>query len=174
MQDAALLAALARCAAEAARADQPRPLFAAIDAAVAATVGHRLFTLLLVDGDEIARLHSSDPTAYPVSGRKRMKDTPWGRHVLIGRQVWIGHTPEDLRWAFPDHATITALGCGACVNVPVVYDDRLLGTINVLHAAGWFDAAKAARIAAFAPLLFLPFARAAGTAAAKPEDLSAA
>jgi len=46
--------------------------------------------------------------------------------------------------------------------------------INVLHAARWFDAAKAARIAAFAPLLFLPFARAAGTAAAKPEDLSAA
>lgn len=156
-----MLAALARCAEASAAPGQPGPVFAAIDAAVQAVVGHRLFTLLLVDGAEVARVHSSDPRAYPTSGRKRMEGTPWGRHVLDGRRIWIGQTPEDLRWAFSDHALIASLGCGSCVNVPVVHDARVLGTINVLHEAGWFDAAKAARIAAFAPLLQLPFARAA-------------
>ena len=40
---------------------------------------------------------------------------------------------------FYDHALIHSLGCDSAINLPVVHDKRLLGTINVLNEAAWFD-----------------------------------
>lgn len=157
----ALIAELEACRAAAARPGQPGPLHAAIDASVQRLVGHRLFTLLVVDGDEVARVYSSHPDAYKVSGRKPMNRTPWGDHVMKARRIWIARSYDDIKGAFFDHALIRSMGCESCVNVPVVYDDRVIGTINVLHEAGWFDEAKARVIAAFAPLLFASFVQAA-------------
>jgi hypothetical protein len=53
--------------------------------------------------------------------------------------VFIGRTAADIEAHFPDHALITSLGCAAIINLPVVWDDRLLGTINLLHEEGWYD-----------------------------------
>jgi len=40
---------------------------------------------------------------------------------------------------FFDHELILSLGCASVLNVPVVWDGRTLGTINLLHEAGWYD-----------------------------------
>ncbi len=40
---------------------------------------------------------------------------------------------------FLDHALIASLGCAAILNLPVVWNDRLLGTINLLHEERWYD-----------------------------------
>ena len=157
----ALIAELETCRAAAAKAGQPGPLHAAIDASVQRLVGHRLFTLLVVDGDEVARVYSSHPEQYKVSGRKPMNRTPWGDHVMKARKIWIARNYEDIKGAFFDHELIRSMRCESCVNVPVVYDDKVIGTINVLHQAQWFDEGKAAAMGAFAPLLVAPFVAAA-------------
>lgn len=156
-----ILAELARCTKIAGQPGQPTALYAAIDAAVQKLVGHRLFTCLIVDGQEVSRVYSSNPSAYKVSGRKPMNRTPWGDHVMKERKTWIARSAEDIKWAFSDHVLIHSLGCDSCVNVPVVYDDKFIGTINVLHEANWFDEAKAAVIGAFVPLVIAPYLQSA-------------
>ena len=128
--------ALRTLAAALERPDQPRAAFATAD-----EVGHRLFTLLVYDeaAGEVARIYTNRPREYPVSGRKAMCDTPWGRHVIHGRHPYLGRTAADIRWAFPDHALIASLGCGAVINLPLAYDGRLLGTVNLLDAEGAYE-----------------------------------
>lgn len=147
------LIALARAAAASA---DPVAVFRAAEAASKAMLGHRLFTVLFVvpGGAEVERVHSSDPAAYPLTGRKRMGPTPWGDHVLKQGRTWLGNTAEEIRWAFPDHALIASLGCAACINVPVRDGGEVIGTLNILDAAGAYaqdDVAVAEVIAGFLP-----------------------
>ena len=133
------LIALARAAAD---ERDPLAVFRAAEAASAALIGHRLFTALFVvgGGTEVERIYSSDPAAYPLTGRKQMGPTPWGEHVLRQARPWLGNDMDAIRWAFPDHALIESLGCGACINIPVREGGVVVGTLNILDAAGSFDA----------------------------------
>ena len=120
---------------QSARPNQPEPLFSAVEAALGRVAGHRLFTLMVLDhaSGEAERVHTSHPDTYPVSGRKRMAETPWFRQVIRGRQHYLGRTREDLEWAFFDHELIGRLGCGSVINVLVIHDDAVLGSVNLLH-----------------------------------------
>ena len=115
-------------------------------------IGFRLFTVLQVDLPEVVRLYSSNSEAYPVTGRKLMGPTPWGAHVIIEGQPWLGHTAADLKWAFPDHGLIASLGCGSCLSIPVRENDQTLGTLNILDAEGRYAQDDLIRASAFAAL----------------------
>lgn len=140
-------------------------LYPALQDAMAATLGHRLFTLMSIDWarGEAARIYTSHPAEYPVGGRKPLGNmTEWGRVVLENRQPWIGRTAEDIRWAFFDHALIASLGCESCINVPVIDQDapggpRVIGTMNLLDVAHQYDRQSAERAAPFAALLVQPY-----------------
>jgi hypothetical protein len=106
--------------------------FTQLERTLADDIGFCLFTVLLVDLPDVVRVHSSNPKYYPVTGRKRMGPTPWGGHVIMGGKPWLGLTPGDLEWAFPDHALIASLGCGCCISIPVRDDGRTIGTLNLL------------------------------------------
>lgn len=138
---------------------QPQALYAALDRALGQLIGHRLFTLLYVtaSGTEVARVYSSQPDAYPVGGRKPMGPTPWGEHVMRGLKPYVGRTAADIRWAFFDHALIASLGLESVLNVPVIYDGRCLGTMNLLHVAGHYRDEHAALAEPLATLLATPF-----------------
>ena len=116
----------------------PHDACAAVDAAVKAVVGHRLFTVLYVapGGEEVARVYSSDPSAYPLRGRKRMGPTPWGEHVIRRGQAYVGNNDDDIRWAFPDHQLIRSLGLGSVLNIAVAHGGEVVGTLNILDRAG--------------------------------------
>jgi hypothetical protein len=126
-----------------ARAGQPTALFEALDRALGATLGHRLFTVLRYHPDvqESERLYTSQGAAYPVGGRKAVRPTPWTARVLGERRPYIGRTAADIRAAFPDAELILSLGCESVLNLPVVFDGRVLGTVNLLHEAGWYGEA---------------------------------
>ncbi len=159
----ALTTELAACGQMLAKAASPAALYHRVDGAVKSLFGHRLFTLLVVveGGAEVERIHSSDPAAYPLTGRKPMGPTPWGAHVIDGLQPWHGRTMADIRWAFPDHALIESLGCGSCINIPVIAFGRMIGTMNVLDRENAYADSTIAALNLFAPLLALPFADAA-------------
>ena len=134
-------------------------VYRGVETALARLIGHRLFTLLAVlpGGEEVQRFWSSDPAAYPLTGRKRVGPTPWGERVLAGRQSYLGRNAGDIRWAFADHELIASLGLGSVINVPVIQYGTVLGTMNLLHAEGHYDEGSLAVASRFAPLLVAPF-----------------
>ncbi|WP_144182606.1 GAF domain-containing protein [Elioraea rosea] len=147
--------------AEAVRAPgQPEASFAAIEKACAATIGHILFTVLLrheVTG-EAERFWTSHPKEYPVGGRKPLNPTFWTEHVLRQQRPYLGNDYEAVKAVFFDHELIRSLGCESVLNVPVVWNGRSLGTINLLHEAGWYreaDIPLAQTIAALAVPAYL-------------------
>ena len=128
-------------AASIAATGQPDASFAALDRAMAAVLGHRLFTVLQFhpESGESERRYSSNTTAYPVGGRKPLNPTFWSKQVLVEHRPWIGYDAADIRAVFYDHELIASLGCDAMLNLPVVHDGTALGTINLSNAAGWYD-----------------------------------
>jgi hypothetical protein len=141
---------------------QPGPadtLFKAIDRALAGTVGHKLFTLLYVAPNKlrVKRLYTNMPNEYPVGGYKEIKSTPWHKRVVEERRAWVGYNAKDIEWAFFDHELIKSLGCESAMNVPVVYSGRLLGTMNLLDAAGHYKESDVAKCEPYAALLIGPF-----------------
>ncbi|MBI1848372.1 MAG: GAF domain-containing protein [Candidatus Rokubacteria bacterium] len=120
---------------------QPRPVFPVADRALAAVLGHKLFTLLLhhEDTGESERVYTNQPAAYPVGGRKPLNLTPPMQRLFRDHQPYLGRTAADIREVFFDHALIASLGCASVLNLPVVWDGHLLGTVNLLHEERWYD-----------------------------------
>ncbi len=120
--------------------DQPLRICRALEKLSGETIGHQLFTVMRFDSDrsEVQRIHSSLPSAYPAGGRKQKKATAWADQVLGEMKVFRGNSPADIRSAFDDHETILGLGVGSVLNIPVVFEGRCEGTINLLHQAGWY------------------------------------
>lgn len=136
---------------------QPKTLYRALEAETRRLIGHKLFTLLYVDGQEVARVYSSNLAAYPVFGRKPMGPTPWGQHVLEGKAPYLGADMAAIRWAFFDHELIASLGLGSVINIPIVHDGATIGTMNLLDAEHHYTQAHVAPVAALAPLLIPAF-----------------
>jgi len=139
----------------------PEAALTALDAAMGATIGHKLFTCLLHHpaARESERRYTNQPAAYPVGGRKPVPDSAWARRLFVEREPYIGYTADDIREVFFDHALIASLGCASVLNVPVVHDGRTLGVLNLLHEARWYDEADAPVAQVFAALAAPAFLR---------------
>lgn len=137
----------------------PDSLFKTVDKALAGTVGHKLFTLLYVAPNKkrVKRLYTNMPVEYPVGGYKEIGSTPWHKRVVEERRAWVGFNAKDIEWAYFDYKLIVSLGCESAMNVPVVYAGRLLGTMNLLDAAGHYTESDVAKVEPFAALMIGPF-----------------
>jgi hypothetical protein len=144
----------AAVAAALAEPGQPATAYRALETALGAVLGHRLFTVLRFHAatGESERVWTNAPAAYPVAGRKALNPTFWSRQVLQERRPYLGRTAADIRAVFFDHELIASLGCASVLNVPVVWDGRVLGTLNLLHEAEWYDEHDATTGLAFAAL----------------------
>ena len=137
-------------------------LYTAVDALVQRTIGHTLFTIMRVHEAtmEVERVYSSNPSAYPVGGRKPKRGTRWGQVVLDRGEVFIARDEEEVRRTFDDHALIFSLGVGSIMNVPIGFCGKRLGTMNISNQANWFrqEDAEAGRLiaAALAPAFLAP------------------
>ena len=124
----------------AASADTVQGRLAALDRALGEGIGRKLFTVLVVNRarGENQRIYSSLPEAYPVGGAKPIVAGSLDS-VLHGRCRFLD-TYDDVKAAFFDHGLIRSLGCESCVNVPVMWDGEVIGMLNLLHEALWYDA----------------------------------
>jgi hypothetical protein len=122
----------------------PEPIWAALQALAQAAVGAKLFTVMRVDftRDVAARVHTSDPVSYAVSGTKPINRTRWFDIVHVERRPFVANTIAEIAEVFPDHETIHSLGCGSVVNLPVVIADELAGTLNLLHEDHFYTAER--------------------------------
>lgn len=108
--------------------------------------GTRLFTI--TTQDEAAglarRAYTSHPVEYPVSGTKPLTRDGWYDHCITGQQVFVANTTPEFAKYFFDHALITSLGLGSCINIPVIDGGRVLGTLNLLAEEFHFTPEKLA------------------------------
>src|SRR5205085_1653728 len=120
---------------------QPAAALRALDLALREHPGHKLFTVLAIDAvrKESRRMYTSAPEQYPCQGTKPLRtDSDFYRRVFLAGEPRICRDRNECRAAFPDHALIESLGCESAVNVPVRWNGVTLGSLNLLHEAGWY------------------------------------
>jgi GAF domain-containing protein len=130
-----------------AQAETPEAAYAALERLARDTVDVRLFTVMTLDMDGMLarRAYTSHPAEYPTSGTKPIERNPWFVQVVDRREAFVANTLADIAQVFPDHALIGSLGCGAVINLPVVEEGRVTGTINLLDAEGRYTPEVAVR-----------------------------
>jgi hypothetical protein len=144
-----------------AQPDQPRAIFAALEAITAETVGTLLFTAMTFDMAKMQglRIYSGNEAAYPTGGWKDVKPGLWVETVLDGKRPFSALTIEEIAVVFPDFELIRSLGCESAMNLPVVVAGRVIGTVNLLHEKGYYSEARVAaavrELLPFATIAFL-------------------
>jgi len=135
-------------------ADQPGATFRAVEAALGATIGHKLFTVLVHNPGlrQYHRAHSNRPAAYPVGASKPTSAFPISHDLLVAGEAFIGRNADDIREAFFDHELILSLGCESVLNMPVRWAGQTLGSLNLLHVAHWYSDADVPLARLFAQL----------------------
>ena len=132
--------------------DQPAATFRALDQALAAAPGHILFTILVHHPAlrQSERFYTNMPAEYPVGGRKPVTDSAWMQTIIGRGEPYIGRTRDDIREVFYDYELIWSLGCESVLNMPVRWRGQTMGTLNLLHRAGYCDEShiEAVRLAA--------------------------
>lgn len=123
-----------------ARPGQPKSVFVCLDKIVREAVGTKLLTVLTYDRaiGRSFRLYSSDEDAYPTGGGKDMRTTRFSETVLDGKKPFSALTIGEIAEVFPDYELIRSLGCESCCNIPIVIEDEVAGTMNLLHAKGYY------------------------------------
>ena len=131
-----------------ARARDAEAAFAALHDLARALGPARLFTITLSDMEAglARRAYTSDAEHYPVSGTKPINRDGYFEQTQIARKTYVNNDITTDTEHFTDHTLITALGCGAAFNMPVVLGDEVLGTVNILDAAGSYTPDVIARM----------------------------
>lgn len=135
-------------------------LFAGLEAWVQQDVGAVIYSCSTFDlaARNSRRIYTNLPDIYPVSGLKDIIPNTWTAQVLDARLAFVANSLEDIAQVFPDHPIIKSLGCGSVVNMPVFLAGRFMGTVNVLHKAGYYTPARVAALHALRPAAMLAFA----------------
>jgi len=120
--------------------NQPETIFAALEQLVDDTIGIKLFTLMEIDHlrGVARRNYSNQPDAYPVSGEKPIRQDAWTTLVQGRHETFVANSIDEIAAVFPDYELIQTLGCESCLNLPIVVNDTVIGTLNCLHDAGHF------------------------------------
>jgi hypothetical protein len=112
-----------------------------------AALGTLLFTVTVQDeaAGLARRSYTSHPVEYPVSGTKPIEKDGWYDQCIGARQVFVANTVPEFAKYFFDHALITSLGLGSCINIPVFAPGGpVLGTVNLLAEEHHFTPEKLA------------------------------
>lgn len=136
-------------------ADQPRATFEAAGVAFAEQIGFGLYTVthILPGGREVERLHSTNPAAYAVGGRKPVIPNAFREQMFGSGIPFLGRAPADFSPYFPDHAFIVSLGLGCVINLPLFFGGAALGSINLLDREGAYDTHHVAPALAIAQMV---------------------
>ena len=119
-------------------------LFPALEELSQAKIGHRLFSCSIFRKDVgakwvAARVYTSDEVNYPTSGLKEIAPTRWTDTVITKRKAFLANNVEGFSDVFSDHEKIAGMGLGSVVNLPVVLCGQFIGTVNLLHDAGYYS-----------------------------------
>lgn len=147
-------------------------IFARLDEVFQAEVGAIIFSCSTFNPvtRQARRIYTNQPVAYPLSGLKDIAPGHWTETVLDNGDVFVANTIEEIAQVFPDHEQIAGLGCGSVVNIPVKLASKILGTVNLLHEAGYFTGERVRRALNITPAAMIAFASLSiGNGGTRPE-----
>lgn len=126
-------------------------LFPALEELCQASVGHRLFSCSVFEigpngSGTAARIYTNDEASYPLSGLKEIVPNRWTQIVVEEHRPFVANTVGGFADVFPDHEKIASLGLGSVVNLPVLRCGQLVGTVNMLHEAGYYTDGRIAEL----------------------------
>lgn len=126
-----------------------------LDKEIFRLVGHKLFTLMVIDQSEkyVERVYSNNKKIYPLFGTKPIPKNAWTKRVLVEKKEYIGTNFKQIKKLFFDYETIKSLGCGSIINLPVINNNRVLGTLNILHKENYYTKNSLKEVRDFAQLL---------------------
>lgn len=130
---------------------QPNVSFKALYELVNNLVGIKLFTMTTFDipNATAERIFSNMPNEYPISGIKPIIKSDWTEIVLDKGEDFVANNINDIAKVFSDYEIIDNLGCQSVINLPVIVDGNLLGTMNCLHEENYFTTRKINELANF-------------------------
>ncbi|WP_085026433.1 hypothetical protein [Ensifer aridi] len=136
------------------RAEDHAAAFIALEAVTSERFGHILFTALRFDYDDgvMTRLYSNRIDVTPVGGTKPIPTGPWADRIISQRSCYVGRRKEDLKEVFFDYEPLWAIGCESVMNVPVVWANRTIGSINILGGPSQYDEITASEMMIFAQM----------------------
>ena len=116
-------------------ATKPEEPFEALWRLTDAMIGAKLFTLMEANmkTERSGRIFTSHPEEYPVSGSKPITYNSWFDVVHKQRRAFVANNLVDIDKVFPDAVLISQLGCASVINLPIVLNDTLVGTVNILN-----------------------------------------
>lgn len=128
------------------KAKTPDDAYRALQVLTEKTIGVKLFTIMTVDMSAglARRAYTSDAESYPASGTKPIHFDDWFEIVHKQRHNFVANTLADISKVFPDYELIGLLGCGSVVNMPVILEDELVCTMNVLHEEHYYTPQRVA------------------------------
>ena len=122
-------------------------------------IGTRLLTASVFDMGkrQSKRVYSENLEAYPLAGLKPIEDNKWTEIVLNQHRVFHTLRIEEIAEVFFDWRLIQSLGNESNANIPVVVDGKVIGTLNLLHEAGYYTAERIAPAVDLLPYATIAF-----------------
>ena len=126
-----------------------------LDKSIKSTIGHKLFTLTVVDKSKkfVERVYSSNEKIYPLLGTKPIPKNEWTKRVIIKKKEFLGSNFNQIKKLFFDYKKIFSLECGSIINIPIINDQKILGTLNILHKERFYTKKSVKMIQPYAQLL---------------------
>lgn len=117
-------------------AERPHEVFRAVDGALQRMLGHRLLTILVYDDTRTraTRIYSSDAATYAEGAIDPVVSPVWADRVLRLGLPFVAYREDELASVFAHHERLALLGLGSVVNMPLRWQGRVLGTLNMLDA----------------------------------------
>ena len=126
-----------------------------LDKAIKNNIGHRLFTLTVVDHSikYVERVYSNNTKIYPLRGTKPIPKNSWTNKVINNKKYFFGESKNQIKKLFFDYKKIFSLECGSIINIPIINDQKILGTLNILHKERFYTKKSVKMIQPYAQLL---------------------
>ena len=126
-----------------------------LDKTIKNNIGHRLFTLTVVDHSikYVERVYSNNTKIYPLLGTKPIPKNSWTNKVINNKKSFFGENKNQIKNLFFDYEKIFSLGCGSIINIPIINDQKILGTLNILHKERFYTIKSVKMIQPYAQLL---------------------
>lgn len=128
--------------------DPSAPIYKALHQEAQKIAGAKLFTIMVLDNEAglARRAYTSHPTDYPATGSKPMRQDRWSAQVIDARQSFVANSTDGFSDVFSDYPLINELGCESVLNVPVIEQNTVVGTVNFLDGKNHFTPERVAAL----------------------------
>lgn len=98
-------------------------------------VGHKLFTITVIDQSlkYVERIYTNNKNVYPLLGQKPIPKNIWSTKVLKKKNHFLCKNKNQIKKIYFDYDKIFSLNCGSIINLLILFKNKPIGTINILH-----------------------------------------